>query len=267
MTRKILLSLLGAIAVTSALADGYYKDGVQYLYYNDNNNVIRCQVMQLCQIRMLENDEYSRLVFTRFAVWQASAEKKNRFVDNNGVTHIILQPVDKDDSDNKVMLIGKNYQYSFNLIATDKQVKTNTYQFTKRKNEIADDDIIVDNGVNYNLAGKTLYRNYTLSGDTDSPYKPVDVFNDGMYTYIKFESSIERSLIPTLYTYDRSKTLNRATGATYQDHMYVISSVEDRYALVLGSPTSQDSYKIYIRRQVPHKTGFWNWLMSDYADE
>ena len=206
------------------------------------------------------------MVFTKNKVWIKSAQKKTRYVDKAGSTHIVLQAVDSDD-DNNTLLIGKNYQYSFKLVATNRPVKTNNYQFIKHKGEVDKDEIIEDAGVSYNLTGKKLYRNYALSGDVNSPYKPIDVFNDGTYTYIKFESSIERNLIPTLYTYDRNKTLNRATGVTYQDHMYIISSVENRYALVLGSPTSQDSYKIYIKRKLPKKPGFWNWLMEQYPDD
>ena len=254
-----------AIIPAAVYADGYYKNGIQYLYYNDNNNVIKCKVMELCNIAMVQDDDYVKLILTKQDAWVDSAKLKNRYTDKSGAVHMVLQAVSAD-SDNVTLLVGKDYQYSFKLAASEKDVKTNNYQFIKHKDEVDRDDTIEDAGVSYNLAGKTLYRNYTLTGDVDYPYKPIDVFNDGTYTYFKFESSIDRGLIPNLYLYDRNKELNRATGVTYQDHMYIISSVEDRYALVLGSPTSQDSYKIYIKRSIPKKTGFLNWIMEQHAD-
>lgn len=252
---KILPLFITLILVSSAYSDGYIKNNTKYLYVDDDNNEITCTVQELCDIALVKNDTFVHFIMTKGTAWEDSARHKTSYLDNNEQMHLILQATDTDNN-NPVILIGSQNQYHFNLKATTKK-SINRYVFIEHNtNEISPQNVVVDDGLELNFTNKKLNNNYSLSGDTKSDIRPIGVFNDGQKTYIKMSPDISQTDLPTVYTVDDDANLQITSGVRYRKPYFIIDSVRNRYALIVGSSThNQTRIDIKLKRL---KLGWFN---------
>jgi len=245
--KKLLLALITASNIV--WAEGYLTHGVKYLYVDDADNKIVCSVQSLCDIALLKNDTLVNWIMTKGGVWLDSARKKTSYVDNNGRTHVVLQATDVD-GDNPVILVGTDTQYHFNLIATQGKT-TNQYVFIERDvKEYNSQNSIIDDGVGIDFTNKKFsYDRYVLYGDVDSVIRPLAVFNDGKKTYIQMSKYINQTDLPTIYTVDRDGSLQTVAGVRYRKPYFIVDGVKPRYAVIVGSSTSDSKLRVDIKRK------------------
>ncbi|MFN8771116.1 MAG: TrbG/VirB9 family P-type conjugative transfer protein [Neisseriaceae bacterium] len=246
MKQVFFLLLIICSFYNHSIASGYYKNGKQYLYVGDSDNVIDCRVGQLCDISLAPNDAFSSWVMTNGDVWSQSANAKINFLDSDGINHVILQSTGIS-SDNPVIMLGTTYQYRFNLKAV-KSSRTNKYVFLVRKNNSYDASNAEIDSISLDFKGKKLDSKYYTEGDTDSEIMPVKIFNDGAKTYIEMPKNINVADLPTVYTFNNSGTLEQVNNARYRQPYFVIDGVLRRYALVSGSVDNDNQLRISIYR-------------------
>lgn len=254
--KKLMLAIIGVMVISSyGYADGYVKHGTKYLYVDDGDNEVVCNVQALCDIALVKNDTFVNWIMTKGAVWADSARKKTSYVDNDGRTHVVLQATDAD-SDNPVILIGAENQYHFTLVATNRKT-INRYVFIEHNtNEYNSQNAIIDNGLELNFNNKKLSGEYLLYGDVKSVIRPASVFNDGKKTYIQMSNEINQTDLPTIYTLDDDGKLQTVAGVRYRKPYFVVDGVKPRYALIVGSSTSDNQLRVDIKLK---KSG-WSWF-------
>ncbi len=256
--KKLVLLMFGVVVIattaTTSYASGYTRNGVRYLYADDTDNEIICNVQALCDIALVKNDIFANWIMTKGEVWVDSAQKKISYTDNDGVTHVILQATGTE-ADNKVVLLAADNQYRFYLTATERKT-INRYAFIEHNtNQYNSHNAIIDEGLGLNFNNKTLNGQYTIDGDVKSTIRPLAVFNDGKKTYVQMSKEVGTTDLPTIYTFDEDKKLQTLAGVRYRKPYFVIDGVKPRYALIVGSSTSDNPLRVDIKLK---KAG-WSW--------
>jgi type IV secretory pathway VirB9-like protein len=247
--------MLVAVAISSNInADGYIKNGVHYLYVDDNDNSITCNVEALCDIALVKNDIFVNWIMTRGAMWSDSAIKKTSYNDNDGITHVVIQAVG-EDANNPVILVSRDYQYHFNLVATERKT-INKYMFVEHKtNEFNAHNAVIDDGLELDFNNKKLFGEYNIKGDVKSVIHPLSIFNDGKKTYIQMSNEISTTDLPTVYAVsDDDKLLT--TASRYRKPYFIVDGVKPNYALIVGSSTSDNQLRVDIRLKKSRRSWF-----------
>ncbi|MFN8770823.1 MAG: TrbG/VirB9 family P-type conjugative transfer protein [Neisseriaceae bacterium] len=259
---KKLIFLVLILINSYLIADGYIKDNKMYLYSNSGNNVITCQIQQLCDISLAKGDVFQSWIMTNGDVWADSANAKTNYFDRNGVQHIVIQATGISPH-NPTILVGVNNQYHFNLIAATKS-RTNTYVFIdKKESSFNSTNAVIDDGLAINLQkNKNLDCEYYYKGDIDTFIKPVKVCNDGHKTYIQMPSNIDTTDLPTVSSFGINGQLIQLNNPRYRKPYFVVDNVLQRIAIVSGSVDNDNQVRIDIYHGKP--PGFWKWLFLQY---
>lgn len=260
--KKILTSLMALSCSAYAANNGYIKNGKSYLYVENENNVIECQVAQLCDIALVQGDLFKSWIMTDGTVWVDSVKNKSNYMDNNGVLHVVIQSTDLN-SNNNVILVSSNNQYHFNLRSVNKSI-TNKYIFIedaqiKLKNEQLDDGGLDIKDI------ESVDTKYYMKGDTSSDIAPIKAFNDGKKTYIEMPKDINTRQLPTVYSFTVQGRLEQ-TNFRYRAPYFVIDGLYPRIAIISGSPENPDEDALRVNIYRGDKPSGFKWLMQQYSE-
>ena len=244
-------------------ASGFIKNNKQYEYVNDRDNVVECDVQQLCDISLIQNDVFQSWIMTDGKVWSDSAQTKTSYTDGDGVQHIIIQAT-ATKLDNPVILVGTNYQYKFNLKATTKKHATNSYVFiAKTDKDFNKTNAVIDSGLTFDFKDKKLDYIYYTKGDIDSNFMPKAIFNDGKKTYIRMSDDVEDSDLPTLFSFNNSNALEQLNNARYRKPYFVIDGMVKRIAIISGSVDNDNQIRIDIYKGKEPRIKHWIFTSYD----
>ena len=223
-------------------------ESVKKLYLeNDWSNTITCVAQQLCDIALINGDANPHWIITLGNVWNQSVEAKKGYIDDEGAYHMIIMATDVTPK-NRVIVTTDHYQYKFNMEAVAHGNITSYAFITKPTTELTDKNAVIDNGLHLDFKNKTLDTKYDFSGDTDSPIKPIQVFNDGKTTYFEMPGVIENITFPVLFGVSESGG-EIQLNPVYRRPYWTVTGVLPKYLIKSGSVDNDNQVKIYIIRQ------------------
>ena len=98
-----------------------------------------------------------------------------------------------------------------------------------------------------------MHFNYKISGDTDAPFNPVQVFDDGAHVYIQMPTNISTKNLPAFYVLAQDGETLQLVNFRYKAPFYIVDKMFDTGVLVLG--LDENEQRITVSHQ--EKKGFW----------
>jgi type IV secretion system protein VirB9 len=253
--KKIILAAavalsFGQAALASSIPVSLGADSrVQAVSYNANDVVMIHTRAGVVTDIILEPDEvYLTHAFGDATAWHFSTYGN----------HVFIKPAVVNGDTNLVLVTNKRtYNFSIIYSATPEntvyQVKF-TYPDTIKKNaELAKESSLLDN----TYKGKMFNLSYEMSGD--KTIAPINVWDDGTFTYFKFAGNTDLPAIYTVLATDSNGDGNEAivnrtvTGSS--NNIIVMHKVNPKWRLRLGNSVLDVFNKNMNWRGVDNTTG------------
>jgi type IV secretion system protein VirB9 len=168
---------------------------------------------------------------------------------NNEQIHVLIKPMMADISTNLVINTDRRaYHLDLSSSATDFIPSVSfSYpadslhewdSFIAKKQEERKNNITLASG--YAVNPEDLYLSYEVKGKSSLRWKPLQVWDDGVKTYIRFKKGSTKKSIeaPVLVVYEHKKETLVNYRAT--EDMYIVDRVFDKAALIAGTGANQD---------------------------
>lgn len=243
------------------------KYGLVLFPYGQYEPKITCQPLQLCDIQLEASEVVKSAVIGDSVQWNQGDGAIPIVYSGSDVTptpHIVLKPV-RGGLDTTLLVTTDKRTYYIKLLSSD-SVSVSRAGFyypgeeiqqleQKRNNLVSEDDKkLSDNKVD----PKNLHFDYKISGDTDAPFNPVQVFDDGIQVYIQMPDDLSSKNVPAFYALSTDGYTRNLVNFRYKKPFFVVDKVFDSGLLVYGRDDNEQSIKI---TRVQNK-GFWSRLFG-----
>ncbi len=163
--------------------------------------------------------------------------------------HVLIKPLMTDISTNLVVNTDRRV-YHFDLVANTKDFMPSvsfTYpqdtlnawdKFIADRHEEQKNSVTVETG--YHITPENLHLAYEIRGSDSLRWKPTNVYDDGVKTYIRFpKGSTTRSVeAPIFIVFEKKKEI--LVNYRVANDMYIVDRVFDKGALIVGTGAHQD---------------------------
>jgi type IV secretion system protein VirB9 len=167
----------------------------------------------------------------------------------NAQTHVLIKPLVSDISTNVIIntdrrtyqldLVSdtRNFIPSVSFSYPDDSLKAWSLFLDDKRRE-RENNLTLASG--YSADPEALHMDYEIRGKDSLRWKPVQVWDDGVKTYIRFRkgSAIKSVEAPVLVVYEHKKEVLVNYRAARD--MYIVDKVFDKAALIAGTGSAQD---------------------------
>lgn len=236
-----------------------HKDGLVLFPYGQYEPKITCQPLQLCDIQLQAGEAVKGLMIGDSVRWNegdGAVPVVYSGGDSAPVPHIVLKPTYPGLSTTLLVTTDRRTYYmklysssTANLSRAGfyypaDQVKQLAADQAKAK---AKDDEILSDGAMPTIDARNLHFNYKVKGDTDAPFNPVQVFDDGTHVYIQMPNNIRTNDLPAFYVLGNDEETLELVNFRYKAPYYIVDKLFDTGVLVLG--LDDDAKRITIIRK------------------
>ena len=231
MKHLVLALCLSAAAVAPALADqvttaSKYDERIRYVTYN-GADVVRVDTAAgiATHIKLEEGEEYVTHAFGDAEAWSFAVEKN----------HVFIKPR-ADRADTNLILVTDKRTYNFLLVYHPKADAPAVFQLSFhypdtaiKQAAVVKDAKALETG--FAIPAGAARTNYTMAGDFT--IAPLNVWDDGKFTYFKFPGNRD---FPAIYMVDpdgRESIVNRNSTGKSSD-VVVVQKVNEKWSLRLG---------------------------------
>lgn len=243
------------------------KYGLVLFPYGQYEPKITCQPLQLCDIQLEASEVIKSAVIGDSVQWNQGDGAIPIVYSGSDATptpHVVLKPV-RGGLDTTLLVTTDKRTYYIKLLSSD-SVSVSRAGFyypgeeiqqleQKRNNLVSEDDKkLSDNKVD----PKNLHFDYKISGDTDAPFNPVQVFDDGIQVYIQMSDDLSSKNVPAFYALSPDGYTRNLVNFRYKKPFFIVDKVFDSGLLVYGRDDNEQNIKI---TRVQNK-GFWSRLFG-----
>jgi type IV secretion system protein VirB9 len=222
--------------------------------------------MQLCDIQLEAGETINSLLLGDTINWLDNDESGIKLPiifsgpDNNQTPHIVLQP--SREGLNTTLLITTNKRTYYIKLYSSNSVNVSRAGFYYPREQL--DQLEVKRNANLTIENQTLsdsnnlvdpkdmHFNYTISGDTDAPFNPIQVFDDSKHVYIQMPNDLSSRNLPAFYVMAPDNSTLQIVNFRYKAPFFVIDKIFTKGVLVYGLDDNEQ--KITISKK---EKGFW----------
>lgn len=231
-------------------------DGIVLFPYGQYEPKITCQPLQLCDIQLQAGETVKGLMIGDSARWNegdGAVPVVYSGSDSKPVPHIVLKPTYAGLSTTLLVTTDKRTYY-IKLVSSDSANLSRVGFYypgeeiqqldNKRAEAKAKDDEILTDGDMPNIDPRNMHFGYKVSGDTDAPFKPVQVFDDGTHVYIQMSDSVRTNELPAFYVLGADGDTLELVNFNYKKPFYIINRLFKKGVLILGLDGNQEKITI-----------------------
>ena len=231
--RKLILALLGAAtfagpawAEQTATASKY-DARIRYVTFNGADVVkVDTQAGIATHIRLEDGEEVVTYAFGDAEAWAIKVQ----------ANHVFLKPT-ADKADTNLILVTDRRTYNIQLVYHAQQTASVVYQLNFHYPDTvskASAAVKAERAIEaaFDAPKGPVRTNYTMAGDFT--IAPLNVWDDGKFTYFKFPGNRD---FPAIYMVDpdgRESIVNRNSAGKSSD-VVVVQKVNEKWSLRLGS--------------------------------
>lgn len=231
MKQLVLALLLSTAAISPALADqvttaSKFDERIRYVSYNGADVVKVDTVAGIAtHIKLEDGEEYVTHAFGDAEAWSFAVEKN----------HVFIKPR-ADRADTNLIVVTDKRTYNFQLVYHSKSDAPSVFQLSFHyPDTVAKQAAVVREAkaleAGFAVPAGPSRTNYTMAGDYT--IAPLNVWDDGKFTYFKFPGNRD---FPAIYMVDpdgRESIVNRNSVGKSSD-VVVVQKVNEKWSLRLG---------------------------------
>lgn len=237
------------------------KDGLVQFPFGQYEPKVTCQPLQLCDIQLEQGEIIKGLMIGDSVQWSegdGSIPIVYSGPDNSQIPHVVLKPSKAGLITTLLVTTDKRTYYiklySANVIVSRAGFYYPGQELQKIEQKRVASATIDNQTLSNDLVNpKNMHFNYKISGDTDAPFNPVQVFDDGAHVYIQMPTNISTKNLPAFYVLAPDGETLQLVNFRYKAPFYIVDKMFDTGVLVLG--LDENEQKITISHQ--EKKGFW----------
>ncbi len=232
------------------------KDGVVLFPYGQYEPRITCQPLQLCDIQLQAGEAVKGIMIGDSVRWNegdGSVPVVYSGSDDKPVPHIVLKPTYGGLNTTLLVTTDKRTYYMKLLSSETANLSRVGFYYPKEqiqqfeeKRAIAkskDNEVLTDGPIPH-IDPRNMHFNYKVSGDTDTVFKPIQVFDDGTHVYIQMSDSVRTNELPAFYVLGTDGDTLELVNFNYKRPFYIVNKLFDKGVLILGLDGNQQKVTI-----------------------
>jgi len=221
-------------------------DGIVLFPYGQYEPKITCQPLQLCDIQLQAGETVKGVMIGDSVRWNEGDGSVPVVYSGNDVKpvpHIVLKPTYAGLNTTLLVTTDKRTYYMKLFSADNANLSRVGFYYPseqiqqledKRVLAKAHDDEVLSDGALPNIDPRNMHFNYKVSGDTDAPFNPVQVFDDGTHVYIQMSDSVRTNELPAFYVLGTDGKTLELVNFNYKKPFYIVNKLFNEGVLVLG---------------------------------
>ena len=243
------------------------RNGLVEFPYGQYEPKVTCQPLQLCDIQLQAGEIIKGLMIGDSVRWNegdGAIPIVYSGPDSNQIPHVVLKPSDAGLVTTLLVTTDKRTYYiklySTNSVSVS---RTGFYypgeQIQQLEQKRSSSETIANQTLSNDMVNpKNMHFTYKISGDTDAPFNPVQVFDDGSHVYIQMPTTIPTKSLPAFYVLAPDGETLQFVNFRYKAPFYIVDKMFDTGVLVLG--LDENEQRITISHY--EKKGFWSSLFG-----
>ncbi len=243
------------------------KNGLVLFPYGQYEPKVTCQPLQLCDIQLEGGEVVKGLMIGDSVRWN-EGDGAIPIVysggDNKQVPHVVLKPSEAGLQTTLLITTDKRTYY-IKLYSSDSVnvSRTGFYYPSEQLQQVENQRKSNENEANKDLSDnkvdpKDMHFNYKVSGDTDAPFNPVQIFDDGKHVYIQMPTGMSPKSLPAFYILGADGETLQIVNFRYKAPFYIVDTIFEKGVLLYG--VDDNEQRITITRS--DKKGFWSRLFG-----
>ena len=240
------------------------KDGLVLFPFGQYEPKITCQPLQLCDIQLQAGEQVNDIRIGDSVRWNNSDGSIPIAYSGDKLSlipHIVLKPV-VSGLQTTLLITTQRRTYYIKLLSSDTAHVSRVgfyypdeqlakVEQQRQANAELDNKILSDDDLAINP--QDMYFNYEIDGDNDLAFYPVQVFDDGVHTYIQMPTTISSRELPAFWILASDEETLQLVNFRYKSPYYIIDKLFNTGVMALGLDDNEQ--KITITRI--EKKGFW----------
>lgn len=232
------------------------QDGVVLFPYGVYEPKITCQPLNLCDIQLEKGEVVKGLIIGDSVNWNegdGAIPVVYSGSNNAPVPHIVLKPSLPGLNTSLLITTDKRTYYIKLYSSTGANLSRVGFYYpgeetqtiaTQRTELKAADDKVISTPL---IDPRNMHFGYKISGDTDAPFNPTQVFDDGTHVYVQMKDGIKANELPAFYVLGNDGKTLELVNFRYKTPFYIIDKLFKKGVLVLG--LDGDSERITITKK------------------
>ena len=227
--------------------------------YGEMQPILTCKPLRVCEIELEAGEEVLDVALGDPTRWHAQPMESGPT--DARAPHVVVKPTDPDISTNLVISTTRRvYHLGLISIAEENGAYVRSARFYYPQDTVArwaaekgrESKLRADETRRVVASGPTLLPEnlefgYVVEGD-DTPWRPVQVFDDGTHVYLQMPPSMRVTEAPALFV-ETSSGDPSLVNYRLRGQYYIVDKLFSRAVLVLGVGSRQE--RVTIRRRHP----------------